>query len=233
MASAPANSGPVHGPRASTAAGTGVELALGVFLLGLAAVAGLAFIHRPWANRLDVWGFKYFPANLGSHWASEFAKLGSLTVLVVGVIVVFFIGIFRDWVRALACAAAPIIAVLIVQDLAKPLVGRHLGLSGGSSYPSGTVAAVASLAMAATLVMPVLLRPVVAVIGAMATVGTCVAVIMLRWHYPTDALGGVAVGVGAVLFVDAVMHIPWAVASRFRTARPDRNFEAPRQTTLA
>jgi membrane-associated phospholipid phosphatase len=202
--------------------------------LGLAALAGLAFVHRPWANRLDVWGFRVFPANFDSRWAHDFATLGSLTVLVVGVIVVFVVGIFRDWVRAIACAAAPVIAVLIVQDLAKPLVGRHLGISGGSSYPSGTVAAVAALATAATLVMPRLLRPLVALIGAVCTVGACVAVIILRWHYPTDTLGGVAVGMGAVLFVDSVMHIPWAIAAHYRPVRSPRRYEpSSRQPTLA
>jgi membrane-associated phospholipid phosphatase len=201
----------------------------GGLLLGLAALAGLAFVHRPWANRLDVWGYRVFPVNVDSHAAHDLVKLGSLTPLVIGVIVVFVIGLMRDWVRAVACAVAPLISVLIVQDLAKPLVGRHLGVAGGSSYPSGTVAAVAALATAATLVMPSLIRPVAAIVGAVVTAGTCVAVIVLRWHYPTDALGGVAVGAGAVLAVDALLHIPWVIAGRLRPAPVERR-QAPRRS---
>jgi membrane-associated phospholipid phosphatase len=205
-----------RGPRAVTAGTFAVELGSGALLLGLAAVAGLAFIRRPWANRLDVWGERVFPANFQSHWAHGFVALGSLTALVIGVVAVLVVGLARDWVRALACASAPLIAVLVVQDLAKPLVGRHFGLDGGSSFPSGTVAAVAALATAAVLVAPRILRPLVLLAGTMAIVGAGAAVIVLRWHYPTDALGGVAVGVGAVLAVDALFHLPWVVAGLFR-----------------
>jgi membrane-associated phospholipid phosphatase len=221
-----------RGPRAATLGGTAAELALGTLLLGLAALAGLAFVHRPWPNRLDVWGYRVLPAEFGAHWARDFATLGSLTVLVGGVISVFLIGVLRDWVRAVACAAAPVMAVLIVQDLAKPLVGRHIGITGASSYPSGTVAAVAALATAATLVMPRMLRPLVALAGAVAIVGTSAAVIVLRWHYPTDALGGIAVGIGAVFAFDALLHAPWAIASAFRPALSHRVVAVQGQPTL-
>ena len=77
----------------------------------------------------------------------------------------------------------------------------------------------AALATAFTLVLPRVLRPLAAVVGAGATLAACVGVVVLRWHYPTDALGGVAVGVGAVLTVDALCHLPWALAGRFRSAR--------------
>src|SRR5580698_4683465 len=184
-----------RGPRAASLGGTSVQLLMGVAALVGAAVAGLALVHRPWANRLDVWGYARLPADSAARWAQDLASIGSLTALLVGVTVVFVIGVFRDWVRAVACAVAPLLAVLIVQDLAKPLVGRHLGIHGASSYPSGTVAAVAALSTAATLVMPKLLRPLVALVGAVATVGVCAAVIVLRWHYPTDTLGGIGVGV--------------------------------------
>jgi membrane-associated phospholipid phosphatase len=225
--------GRLRGPRAATPVGTAVELTLGALLLGLSALAGLAFVHRPWSNRLDVWGYGVLPANADSRWAHDFATVGSLTVLVVGVIVVFLIGVFRDWVRAIACASAPVVAVLIVQDLAKPLVGRHIGITGGSSYPSGTVAAVAALATAATLVMPALARPLVALAGAIATVGASAAVIVLRWHYPTDALGGIGVGMGAVLAIDALMHVPWAIAAALRPFRSHGRVGEQRQPTLA
>ena len=129
-------------------------------------------------------------------------------------------------------ASAPLVAVLVVQDLAKPLVGRHIGITGGTSYPSGTVAAVAALAMAFTLVVPRLLRPATAVVGAVATVGVSMAVIILRWHYPTDALGGIGVGIGSVLVVDGVLHIPWAIAALFRSFRSGHPVERQRQPSL-
>ncbi len=196
------------------------ELAVGVALVSLAAIAGLAFIHRPWPNRLDVWGDRLIPIDLSSRWAHDFATLGSMRALLVGVVLVFLIGMLRDRVRAVACAAAPLMAVLIVQEIAKPLVDRHNVLSTGLSYPSGTVTAVAALATALTLVTPGKARFPVALLSLLALAGTSVAVIVLRWHYPTDALGGIAVGVGSVLLVDALLHLPGLIADMVRTTPP-------------
>ena len=58
--------------------------------------------------------------------------------------------ISRDWVRSLACAVSPIVAVEVVEHIAKPMVGREMG-AGSFTYPSGTVTAVAALAVAAFL----------------------------------------------------------------------------------
>lgn len=192
--------------------------------MGMAALAGLAFIHRPWPNRLDLWGERLLPVDLSSRWAQDFVTLGSLGALIAGVALVFFIGVWRDWVRGVACAVAPVIAVLVVQEIAKPLVDRHIVLTGTLSYPSGTVAAVAALATALTLVVPARGRVPVALLGLLATAGTAAAVVVLRWHYPTDALGGVAVGMGSVLVVDALLHAPRAIARARSSARRRRGF---------
>jgi membrane-associated phospholipid phosphatase len=189
------------------------ELAAGVLLLGVAALAGLVFVHRPWPNRLDAWGDLLLPAAPSARWALDLADLGSMAAVIVGVIAVFLIGARRDWVRAVACAAAPVLAVLLVQDFAKPLVGRHYLSTGGLSYPSGTVAAVAALATGLTLVTPARRRFPTGALGLLATLAVGAAVIVLRWHYPTDVVGGVAVGVGSVLSIDALVHVPWIVRS--------------------
>jgi len=209
--------------RASGRIGILVELGLGFLLLGIAAIGGLAFVHRPWPNRLDTWGDRLLPADLSSHWAHDFVALGSMTALIAGVVLVFFIGVLRDWVRAIACTTAPVIAVLIVQEIAKPLVDRQSVVTGALSYPSGTVAAVAALATAFTLVAPAKARFPVAVLGLLAMVGTGVAVIVLRWHYPTDALGGAAVGMGSVLVIDALLHVPRFIAGTVGSASARRS----------
>ena len=208
-----------RGPRTAAPGWTVLELLSGAGLLGLAALAGLAFVHRPWPNRLDTIGFSRLASDPSSRWAHDLVNVGSLHVLLIGVVALFAVGLTRDWLRALSCAVAPLVAVLIVQDVAKPLVGRHIGIAGGSSYPSGTVAAVAALATGAMLVAPRLLRAPVALAGLVVVTATCAAVIVLRWHYPTDALGGVGVGAGAVLLLDGLLHLPWALA-RWMSSSP-------------
>jgi membrane-associated phospholipid phosphatase len=182
-----------------------VEMLLGCFLLGAATLAGVVFVHRPWPNRVDAIGFRLLPADLSSPWAADVAHLGSLTVLIAGSVTLCVVAaISRNWMRALSCLIAPIAAVLIVETVAKPLVGRHFG-GPSFSYPSGTVTAVAALATAAFLVAPWFAKPLVAVAGGVVVVAVCAAVVVLRWHFPTDALGGACVGAGAVFAVDGLL----------------------------
>jgi len=209
---------PRRGPAAVSRFWTSIELMLGIALLGAAALAGLLLAKRPAPNRVDAAGYFYVPSDPSSHLANELVKIGSLPVLLAGVAVIFVVTIFRDWVRAFACAAAPIVAVEVVEHIAKPMVGREIG--GSFTYPSGTVAVAAALAAAVFLVSPRLLRPLSALAGTLAVAGVCVAVLVLRWHYPTDVLGGVWVGSGAVLFIDALAHVPWLVATRKPSSDP-------------
>jgi membrane-associated phospholipid phosphatase len=54
-------------------------------------------------------------------------------------------------------------------------------------------------------------------------------VVVLRWHYPTDALGGIAVGAGAVLLIDSLVHLPWALSRWVSSSRAaPRNLAANR-----
>jgi membrane-associated phospholipid phosphatase len=182
-------------------------------LLAVAAVAGLLLAHRPGPNRVDATGFFYLPADPGSILAKELVKLGSLPVLVIGVAMVFMVAVFRDRARAVACAVAPIVAVLVVEHVAKPMVGRQIG-PGLFTYPSGTVTVTAAIAAAVFLVTPRLFRPLAAVVGVIAIVGVSAGVLVLRWHYPTDVVGGFCVGVGSVFFIDALAHVPGLVHGR-------------------
>jgi membrane-associated phospholipid phosphatase len=180
------------------------ELLVAALLLGAATLAGLVFVRRPWPSRLDAVGFWVLPADPTAKWATDVAEFGSLTVLVAGVAILCAVAaISRNWVRALSCLIAPIAAALIVQNVAKPFVGRHL--EGALSYPSGTVTVVAALAAAAFLVVPRFARPFAAVAGGVVVAAVCAAVVVLRWHFPTDALGGVCVGAGAVFAVDGFL----------------------------
>jgi hypothetical protein len=88
----------------------------------------------------------------------------------------------RDRRRAVACLAGLVVVALLVEYTFKPLVGRRF--EGVLSYPSGNVADLAAVAAA-----------------------WAVAVIGLRWHYPSDALAGAVLGVGTLLLIDGAFHL--------------------------
>jgi membrane-associated phospholipid phosphatase len=211
----------VRGPHAAGSRGTAVELVLGTALLAVAGLAGLFFVRRPWPNRVDALGYRLLPANYGSGWAHALTQIGSVSGVLIGVVVLMVVGLTQDWVRAMVCAVAPIGAVLVVDQVAKPLIGRHIGGAVGS-YPSGTVTAVAALATGAVLVAPRVCKAATTVLSVLVVVGICAAVVVLRWHYPTDALGGACVGIGAVLFLDALAHLPWVIGDRIGSVRSTR-----------
>jgi membrane-associated phospholipid phosphatase len=158
------------------------------------------------------------PADYGARWAHDLTQVGSLSGVLIGIVVLVVVALTQDWVRAVVCAIAPLGAVLVVDQVAKPLIGRQIGGVVGS-YPSGTVTAVSALAAAAVLVSPRVFRAVTAVLAAALVVGICAAVVVLRWHYPTDALGGACVGIGAVLFLDGLAHLPWVMSEGMGSLR--------------
>jgi len=77
----------------------------------------------------------------------------------------------------------------------KPLVGRTLG--GVLSYPSGSTVGAAALAAAGVLASPRRWRPWIAGPASAYALWVALAVVALRWHYPTEALAGLAFGVGS------------------------------------
>lgn len=99
-----------RGPGAASRKWTVIELAVGAALLVAAAMVGFLLARQPGPNRLDRAGDFLLPAAAGSHLAKDLVQLGSFPVLVVGVAVIFIAAVFRDWVRAIACAVAPIAA---------------------------------------------------------------------------------------------------------------------------
>jgi membrane-associated phospholipid phosphatase len=60
-------------------------------------------------------------------------------------------------------------------------------------------------------------RILAVIFGAAVVIFEVVALVAFRWHYLSDTLGGVVLGVACVLFVDAVFH-----RLRRPGRRPDR-----------
>lgn len=113
----------------------------------------------------------------------------------------------HDRLAMILCLAGPVVAVVLTELVAKPVVHRHMG--NALTYPSGHTTDAASVATVVVLVlwrwhgwrMALRWAPVVA----MVPLAVSLAVVRLRWHFATDALGGIAVGVASVLGVAAIL----------------------------
>jgi membrane-associated phospholipid phosphatase len=109
----------------------------------------------------------------------------------------------RSWPVLIACATVPG-AVLIVEQILKPIVHRQDRWHDALYYPSGTAAGVAAWAtlvwlLAVPLIRSPRLRLVLALgLGAL-TILTAMAVIGSDKHLPLDTVGGIAAGMVIVL----------------------------------
>ncbi len=106
-----------------------------------------------------------------------------------------------------ALVAAVAGAVLVIPNLVTQVLKRELAeprsasvVVDAVSWPSGHSTAAMALALAAVLVARGAWRPTVAVVGGLFAVGMAGSVVLLGWHFPSDAIGGFAVaGAGACL----------------------------------
>src|SRR5205085_9945502 len=112
----------------------------------------------------------------------------------------------------------PVTALLLTEAVAKPLVDRRHGLS--LAYPSGHATGAAAVAALALVLSHrwrgwrglAVASPVALALPAV----MAVALVRLDWHYPTDVVGGLAVGAATVLALAAVV-------SKGRPARKRRD----------
>ncbi len=128
-----------------------VELAVGLLGVAVVALEGALVAHRPAAGALDRWLQEVVP---GSH-ASGYVDVTWFRypwVVVLGAVVSAAVCVRRDTPRAVACLIGPPLAVVLGQEVIKPLVGRTLG--GTLTYPSGSTTGAAALATAAILAVP-------------------------------------------------------------------------------
>jgi membrane-associated phospholipid phosphatase len=194
---------------ADTPSPTPAPRPLGMSLWAPAALFAVVFIggailrFEPQQNAFDTWGF-----NLFSHsWQSSFLRTvfylarGPVTA---GAAVLAGLIVWRhDRLRTLACLIGPGLAVVLA-EVCKIIVGRRL--VGTLCWPSGSAAAVASTVTAVVIALQGKARWLALGLGSAAVLLEVIALVAYRSHYPSDAVGGVLVGVGSVLLVDAVLH---------------------------
>ena len=171
----------------------------GLLIVGMLAFGGL-IAHDRGPTALDQLVIGHLPHVRGTTWTG-LVHLSSPFVLVPAVLVSAAWSLRQGLRPAVVCVLAPLVAVLAAQVLKH--VFNRLD-SEVASYPSGTVAAVAAVAAVAVIAVDRRWRPFVALGGALLLVTICLTVVALRWHYPTDAIGGAALSVGVVMMGDGL-----------------------------
>ena len=188
---------PVHRRQSSA------QLLIASAVLGAVVIGATILALEPGQNAVDSWGFTVFPRVFDSPLLNAVADFGRAAVTF-GVAAVAGVVVWRrDRRRAIACPLAPALAIGL-SELLKFLVGRRF--EGALCWPSGTAAAVAAVITMVVLVTRGTGRAAATVVGAVVMLLEVVALVSFRWHYLSDALGGVVLGVGCALLVDGVLH---------------------------
>jgi membrane-associated phospholipid phosphatase len=164
----------------------------------------LAVQSRPaWPDpSLDPWiqnAMGHFPALLGR--LPDVGTLGPVTLMTMALIAVC--AATRNWPGAVLAAVAEPVAVGLTEYVLKPYVGGALG----QGFPSGHAASMFALAAigAVLLAAPASGRPswalrvILLLLALLLAAAVAAAMVAIGAHTFTDAVGGAAVGIGAVL----------------------------------
>ncbi|MGO9344335.1 MAG: phosphatase PAP2 family protein [Acidimicrobiales bacterium] len=195
--------GPVRRDTARRSAA--LRLLIGIALYALVAIGGVYFASYPAPTPLDRLADRILPVEYSVHWLAYITDLGRPRFAIPVVVICAVIAFLWDRRRAITCLVAPAAAIGITEYLAKPAVGRLYG--GSLSYPSGHMTSVAALVAVFVLAVPPRWRWVALVLGAVLDVIVGVTLILLRWHYLTDVVAGLAVSVATTLIIDTVLHL--------------------------
>ncbi|MBV9252673.1 MAG: phosphatase PAP2 family protein [Actinobacteria bacterium] len=198
--------------------------ALALGLLAVVLVIGVRVAHTTGPLHVDRLGERVVDTPNIPHTRRAFRGLvwlGSPEFVAAAVAVLaLWRAVRRDLLGATAALVAPLLAVVLTELVAKPLIGRRLSSAGHSfAFPSGHVTGAAALA---ALIMALAVREWgrravwLAVPAVLLPLGVSAGVVRAGFHYPTDALGGIAMGFSAVL---AVVVLCSAFEDRRRTRR--------------
>lgn len=155
-------------------------------------------------------------------WA-DLAEFLAAPVIGAALVVSVTLGVARRaFFRVVVYAALAATALLISEDVAKPLVQRSY--DSELTFPSGSVTAVAATALALWLALYPLLgkraRAIAFVIGAIWTLSMSLAVVGALWHTPLDDLGSILLSVSIVTGGAAVFGHVASRATSIGAERP-------------
>jgi undecaprenyl-diphosphatase len=208
----------------------GTRLRVPALAVGAVAVALLVLLAVRYAGQHGPGGVDrqvdgWLDDHLGAHQrlARDVADLANAPVLALVVALIGAGCLLRGWPRgAVLAVAGPGLAAAITHFLLKPLVGRTI--DGGLAFPSGhTTGAVATALVVVVLALRARLaraaRAALVLAAAAYAGAVVVALIVGRFHYATDTVGGACVAVATVLGVALAIDALSPVCSRSASGR--------------
>lgn len=202
-------------------------LAVAAAVAGAAVVVALGALtyHEP-GTSFDNWVRRIAVQHIGDSLAPALLDLSNPTAIIAALAVVAAgAAIVRRWDVAVLAVVGPLLAVIVTEQVLKPLLDRPLWTFSGS-YPSGHETGVASTAVVLLVVAgQVRLRaPVRAGIVVVLTawiVAAAVGLVRNFYHYATDTIGAMGVAAALVLTVALLVDAVSARVARTpaRTAR--------------
>jgi membrane-associated phospholipid phosphatase len=203
----PPSAGARPDPRSALRA-FGVAIASGLVLVGLY----LVFVRTTEGQQLD----EVARDHLGGSTASRETVWTVLDIITIGAMALVLAACVlialarRRWSLAVGAVVLVGTANLATEVLKRQILTRpDLGYGQLNSFPSGHTTVVASITMAALLVVPRGARWLVAVVGSVSVAVTGVGTVVAGWHRPADVVAAlfVSLAVGtAVLAVLTVRH---------------------------
>ena len=162
------------------------------------------------------------------------APFALITIALVGV------GVVRRVPRRAAAAAVVLLGSAASSQILKPLLAKarfdgsivefgplHTDPIAAPAFPSGHATAAMAIALAAVIVAPRALRPLVATAGALFALLVGFLIVALGWHFPSDIVGGYLVAtawclvaLAALRAADARWPEPGTIRAAARTSAP-------------
>ena len=109
--------------------------------------------------------------------------------------VLIFIALVRGGPLFAVAVGGALLGAAVSSQILKPALANPRGAFGeyhvaAEAFPSGHATAAMALALAAVVVAPARLRPVVGLLAATFALAVGFAVVSLDWHFPSDVAGG-------------------------------------------
>jgi membrane-associated phospholipid phosphatase len=191
-------------PRRAVLALLGAVMGVGLLILTWFAAFHIGIVERADASVLR--GFVGLRRPIIDRIANAIANLCDPKPYVVLAAAVVLAALIRRRGHVAVAVGGIMLAANLTTQFLKPALGQLHPVPleagtitvGAGAWPSGHATAAMSLALCAVLAVGARWRPLVAAAGAAFAVAVCFSFLTLKWHYPSDVLGGYLVaGTGA------------------------------------